>query len=371
MNKFKSKLLNEIEEKYSPSLSNISDLTAGDDPKLLFFINAILFGYMLDSDPNKTISKKGIDIRKYTCQILKTFGPGMLRVPQVFEDRNELMGENKYIDGKKIELPEEPVIWSPNHAFKDDPLSSVLAAYRSAYLFFGSLPQFFNTIDGFSTWLNGAVMIDRNSKVSREASMIKAKKLLDLGGDLIIYPEGVLNLSPNRLLLDFFPGVYRLSAETGAKVVPIIHYTKDKTETNKNDYIHTVVDEPIDFSNMTEKQGLEYLRDVMATWYYLMMEKYGKSTREELLGDFDTSTEAWEDSISARLGRVHSYDFATEFASAFKDGNIPSAEEVWKNIANVQNINSQNIQCINYAKMLIEEDKKNDYQHRIIPRKKY
>ena len=32
-------------------------------------------------------------------------------------------------------------------------------------------------------------------------------------------------------------------------------------------------DDPIDITNMSEKEALKYYRDVLATWYYIMMEK--------------------------------------------------------------------------------------------------
>lgn len=48
--------------------------------------------------------------------------------------------------------------------------------------------------------------------------------------------------------------------------------------------IHTVVDDPIRIDDLTERQALDYLRDIMATWYYLMIEAYSKSTRAEVLG---------------------------------------------------------------------------------------
>ena len=38
--------------------------------------------------------------------------------------------------------------------------------------------------------------------------------------------------------------------------------------------IHTVIDDPIDITSMPEKEALEHYRDVLATWYYIMMEKY-------------------------------------------------------------------------------------------------
>ena len=40
---------------------------------------------------------------------------------------------------------------------------------------------------------------------------------------------------------------------------------------------------------LSEQEGLTLLRDTMATWYFYLMEKYGHSTREELLEGFETA----------------------------------------------------------------------------------
>ncbi len=49
---------------------------------------------------------------------------------------------------------------------------------------------------------------------------------------LIVFPEGVWNKSPNALSLELWPGIYRIACETGAKIVPIVHYIYDFSEHN-------------------------------------------------------------------------------------------------------------------------------------------
>lgn len=66
----------------------------------------------------------------------------------------------------------------------------------------------------------------------------------------------------------------------------IVHYIRDCSSQEK--------DNPIRIDNLSERAALEYLRDVLATWYYLMMEVYGKTTRENLLRGAASSIEAWE-----------------------------------------------------------------------------
>lgn len=149
------------------------------------------------------------------------------------------------------------------------------------------------------------------------------------GVDLLIYPEGTWNMTPNALSPDLWPGVYRIACETGAKVIPIIHYLRDNN-TSKSNPIHTVVDDPIRIDDMSEQQALSYIRDIFATWYYLMIEAYSKSTRDEILGTFSfvvaTAVRGTEDILRFRY---HPRATAPEEAFAYMDDLIPCRENAF------------------------------------------
>lgn len=157
--------------------------------------------------------------KKIHC-IIKALGPYFLKSPQLLENRNFLknpdLGGNSVPDSG-IFLPDKPVIWASNHVFKDDTLATILAAKRHAYILFGSLPQFFNTLDGITAFLNGVIMTNRKVSASKKTSIAKAIRVFGYGADLMVFPEGVWNKSPNRLLLDLWPGIYRIACETGRK----------------------------------------------------------------------------------------------------------------------------------------------------------
>jgi 1-acyl-sn-glycerol-3-phosphate acyltransferase len=358
---YKKEKLEQIKEEQKENIRNINDLTAGDEPSLLFYILAEKLGYLLSNDPSKCLSEDSISLRRKINKIIKLVGPKFLSAPQVFEDRNELMGDGtKYED---VVLSSEPVIWIANHAFKDDTLASILAAKRNAYILFGSLPQFFNTIDGVLSWANGVVMTNRKVSSSKHASVDKAVKAINMGIDLMMFPEGVWNKTPEKLMLELWPGIYRICKETKAKVVPMAHYVKDCASLESSNIIHTVVDNPVRIDDLSEKAALEYLRDIVSTWYYLMMEKYGKSTREEELKGFENASLAWEDALSRRVKTAARYDKEIELCADYrpKDERI---DEIWENIANVKNITKENILLVEEAKQKIMKFKENDFQRR-------
>lgn len=366
MNRKKEYRLERIAENYSDSLSDIRDLTVGEEPAPLFFLLVKLFGFMLDTDPEKTITAKGVKNRKYGGWLLRTLAPLIMLMPHVIEDKNELLGWKKYENGKKITLSKEPVIWVLNHGFKDDGLSTVVAAGRNAWFLFGSLPHFFSSFDGVAAWYNGSVLVNRNHRGSKRASMKKLRRVLELGGDIIVFPEGVWNLSPNRLLLDFWPGIYRLAKETGAKIVPTVHYVRDKSEKTKGEKIHTVVDEPIDISGMEEEEALALVRDVMATWYYLMMEKYGQSTRAEIVGEHTDLAALWDEELVARYEHVGRYDFEVELKAAYIPGDYIDPMDVWQPVAAIKNITAENIGHVLAARQMLAVYKANDFQRKVL-----
>lgn len=297
-------------------------------------------------------------------QIGKLLGEKFLSNPQVIENRTRLMDAASTAPDNGITLPDEPVIFCVNHHFKDDILGAVRAVPRHAYILFGSLPVFFNTFDGVSAWLNGVVLCNRKVAASRKTSNENAIRVLQMGGNLLIFPESVWNKTSERLLLDFWPGIYRIAKATGAKVVPVVHYIRNTEDPSPENVIHTVVDEPLRLDDLPEKEALSLLRDRMATWYYLMMERYGKSTRQELLSDFGSSEEAWEDYIAEHPRPIYYYDKEIEFSADCRPRGIPLPQNVYRQVADIQKITPDNASAVAAAVRIVEQARKRDVQRR-------
>lgn len=361
----KQRKIDAILKKYDGMITGQNDLTAGNPPSALFYILADKLSYLLTADAETAINPKGIERRRKFNSIIKALGPHFLSNPQVFENRNFLQNPNCFESppNSKIMLPPEPVIWASNHGFKDDTLAAVLAAQRHAYILFGSLPQFFNTFDGVTAWLNGVVMANRKVPDSKKGSIAKAVRAMNFGADLIVFPEGVWNKSPNALVIDLWPGIYRIACETGAKVVPVVHYLRDNA-VSKSNPIHTVIDDPITIDDLSEHAALDYIRDVLATWYYLMMEAYGNSTRKEALSGASTATQAWEQQLIERVNTVARYDREIELRADYRPRWKVPPQHVWQTISDVTNVTPHNVGHVLYARQLVPQCKREDFQHR-------
>lgn len=344
------------EQRIEKILSDLGDTITGpadflgeSKPSFLFYPMVKLMQPLLSCDPDKMISKASIRIRKVLHPILLKALPAFLEYKQVFE--------------RRIDIPQEPVIWCPNHSFKDDVAASIGTA-RHAYILFGSFPMFFNTLDGVGAYINGVAMCNRKVKASRMASMEAAKRLLNMGMDMLVFPEGVWNKTPDKLMLNFWPGAYQLAKETGCKIVPVIHYLADPHKKKEGNVIHTVVADPISVEGLDEQEGQTLLRDTMATWYFYLMEKYGQSTREELLAGFETADDAWESYMEMHTSCVKYYDREIELCADYRPKQIVRPEDVWQSVANIQNIHAENAANVKYARELVAREKRRDFQRR-------
>lgn len=211
--------------------------------------------------------------------------------------------------------------------------------------------------------MNGVVLINRKSAESRHSTIAKAVRAIECGADFLIFPEGVWNKTPNRLLLDFFPGVYRIACETGAKVAQIVHYIRDSNDKSRSNLIHTVVDEPVRIDDLSEKAALELLREIMGTWLYLMMETYGKSTRDAEIPPSSNFTEVWSNHLTERIKTATYLDSEIETKGDFRSKEFVRPEDVWRVISELP-LTKENAAAVIYTRQIMSQIKNDDFQHR-------
>lgn len=350
-----------IISKYTDNITSPADLLGSTMPSVLFYPLASLLRGLICGKGERMLSGVSMTLRQLIHPIIMFLLPAFMDYKQVFESKNALLG----IDApdKPLALPKEPVIWCVNHGFKDDVAASIHAT-RHSYVYFGSLPHFYNTFDGLALFLNGVILCNRKIRRLKQASYDLAVQSLQKGNDLTILPEGVWNKTPEKLILDLWPGVYRMAKQTGSKVVPIIHYLADPHKKYAGNVIHTVVANPISMDGLSEKEGLELLRDTMATWYFLLMDKYGRTTRKELMDGFETADEAWENYISMHTGCQKYYDLEIERCADYRPKHIIRPEDVWQSVVDIQTIHAGNAAHVHYARSLVAREKRRDFQRR-------
>lgn len=259
-----------------PNLTGIEDILGQDKDGVISVPtdqlkkNIKLMGHLLENDPEKVVSKKSIWIRKNIMHKL------------IIDNCEKDLHGKKHQMVKKSEINTDgPVIFMPNHISRYDATASIMAAEeRLGYLVFGGLPIFYQTKTGFEAWLNGSFVINRKDPSSRKALIDKIMYGFELGlPSVIMYPEASVNKTPNKLLLDYWKGVFILSKKSGAPIVPIVHLELD-------DIIYSSRLEPVDFKDWDIEQAteaMEYLRELVATELYELMDKYAHTTREDFM----------------------------------------------------------------------------------------
>jgi len=263
--------------------------------------------YLKQPEPEKTISKGGISIRKKLNLLVKVFAPLMSKYKM------------KVVDNKKV-ADGRPIIFSATHGFRDDILFTMRAIKAHGYILFGNIHQLYHSYEGIAIWLNGVVVVDRTDKESRHASREKMKYVLRLRGNLIVYPEGTWNKSDNLLVLHLFGGIYDVAKETGALVVPVATHLEGK-------HVYVSVGETFDIAVYEKTEGLAVLRDEMATLKWELMERYSRVTRKELLKD-KTPEEYWHDYIEHLISEVDFYDRDVEENAHFRSKEQKEYEAV-------------------------------------------
>ena len=206
--------------------------------------------------------------------------------------------------------------------------------------------------------------MNRKSQNSRVSSIEKSLRVLELGTNLIIFPEGGWNKTPNEILLNLWHGIYKISSIGKYDVVPIAHYIRDPEILDKSNIIHTIVDEKIPLYEYEEEEAITLLRDTLATWIYKMMEKYGKCTRKEILGDSINSDEKWDELLKKRMTSVVRYDSSIEKNADYRSKKISRPEDVFKAISEIEDVDVSNVKMIEEAKKLVKERKYSDFQRR-------
>ena len=133
-----------------------------------------------------------------------------------------------YLSNKRLtilrddRLPtDRPVIFCPTHIGDMDIEMSLLAIKTPCWLVFGDPRYLYKDVSGMMLQMNGYIPLDTCEKPDRKAAKAQMKALLQKRGNLLLFPEGTQNLSPNALVGHLYAGAVDLAITCGAQIVPI------------------------------------------------------------------------------------------------------------------------------------------------------
>ena len=163
----------------------------------------------------------------------------------------------------------KPTIYAVTHVFYDD-ISAVCCCLRqSAYVLLGveggdNIPTM---TDRLALTLNGVIVVDRRYKKSRANSANEMISVLNNKGNVLIFPEGAWNLSPNLLAQKLNWNLLKIAMQTNSNIIPVA------VDIVENSYCVIIGDcfEYPDYTDHTE--AITALRDALATlvWELICM----------------------------------------------------------------------------------------------------
>lgn len=227
-------------------------------------------------------------------------------------------------------------IFALNHSFYLDGSAVIATADKNCYSLFGATEQLYFDLCTFFIWFSGLIYVDRTNKQSRKDSLPKMSRVLQAGNSILIFPEGRWNDSENLLCQKLFAGVYNLSLENKVEVVPVSVFKETESK-----YIYVNFGSPIKMYKKDKNEGLQILRDNLATMYYNQIMNYSTPyNREEVKGDihFNYMEERMYEYSKAKWHSDYCWD---DELFTYKGEDV-DLEDVWKDIDKVK-IDKNNI----------------------------
>ena len=177
--------------------------------------------------------------------------------------------------------------------------------------------------------MNGVIPLETKNRTDRKIAYNRAIELLQNGGNLLIYPEGAWNVSPNEVVMKTFTGTVRMAKETGVEIIPI-----GVEQYGKTFYFNVGENYGIDRNtSMSDDELNKQLRDKLATLKWEIMETQPMLKREELPDDY---LEEFQAEIVGRCNYGYGFSLEDALSESFHDKTITTPEEVFAHLETME-----------------------------------
>lgn len=238
------------------------------------------------------------------------------------------------VDDKRKINSNIPKIFACTHIGGNDIQRTFQVIEEPAYLMLGDPGILYKKLIYQALKINGVIPLETGDREDRKIAYNRSVELLNKGGNLLIFPEGAWNVSPNLLVMKIFAGAVRLAKETGAEIVPIAveQYGKDFYFNIGENYT-IPKDTPI-----TESVLVNDLRDKLCTLKWDLLENQTHIKRDEISDDY---LEQFQNEIIERCNYGYGFSLEDALRESFHDKNIVTEEEAFAFLENLE-INKNN-----------------------------
>ena len=240
----------------------------------------------------------------------------------VYKLKNRLGGFScNLIKDERIKT-ERPIIFAVTHVGKFD-IEVVSEAIKDHYyLLSGDYEHLQEIVDAPFLGLNGVFYFNEKVKEDRVSVTNRMIDHLISGGNLMYFPEGTWNLTPNLPVLPCYWGIIDVARKSNAIIIPVGADQVEKLFTvniGKNFDVN-LYENTID----GKKQAIDDLRDTLATLKWEIWESYGLTARKDL------NTNEWQDYVAKRFEEWPYFNEKYIEGLIYKPKNVESREEFYR-----------------------------------------
>lgn len=245
----------------------------------------------------------------------------------------KLIKIKRIISGGKINIinnnyhnkNEKPAIFAITHVGKYDIERAYEALNEHSILLFGTPEDVHGTFDGFMLEKLLVNYLDTNDKEDRKVVKHQMIKDLKNGANIMWFPEGTWNISPNLLVLPMRYGIIEVALEANVPIVPValeydlynkIYYIN----IGKNFYANK-------YSNKID--AITVLRDTLATLKWEIFESLSLINRKDIDSNY------WDNYTNILANEWHNVDFKREEKYIFNNELLYSTEIAFNHLQNI------------------------------------
>ena len=217
---------------------------------------------------------------------------------------------------------DKPKIYACTHIGGNDIQRTFQVIKEPAYLMLGDPGILYKKLIYQGLKMNGVIPLETADREDRKIAYNRSVELLNKGGNLLIYPEGAWNVSPNLVVMKIFNGTVRMAKETGSEIIPIAveqYYKKFYFNIGENYTIPKTTPK-------SEKELTADLRDKLVTLKWDIMESQSMLRRNEIKENY---LEEFQTEIVGRCNYGYGFSLEDALRESFHDKNVISADEVF------------------------------------------
>ena len=222
---------------------------------------------------------EGSKVNNLKLQTRRRIHPLLLSVIRL---RNRINGYCHIVLCDDREKTDRPKIYAVTHICKADIEVVSEALKEHYYLLSGDFENLHDTVDGLFLAINGVIYFNEQDKVDRHEVKRRMVDVLYKGGNIMYFPEGTWNLSPNLPVLPCYRGIIDVALESNALIVPVgieQYGKKFITKIGRNFDVS-------EFGETRKAEALSKLRDQMAELKWEIWESVPIVTRKSIPSDY-------------------------------------------------------------------------------------